>query len=98
MFLLGKFLKADNHTSSQDGACSVAIKELSGRITCMPQLVGEGIAEGSSPNLYCLSDTSHSTKKSKVSSTLSWMMLEKCDNDKFDDIHDAFDYLVDVIA
>ena len=33
---MGKFLKVDKPTTSQDGACSVAIKEPAGIITCLP--------------------------------------------------------------
>ena len=62
---LGKFLKENRTiaTSSQDGACLVVIKELKmdGSLACH-QMVEEGIAEGSSSNLYCASDTSHSTR------------------------------------
>ena len=59
---LGKFLKVDKPTTSQDGACLVAIKEPAGLITCLPSiglgeiihpegisfLLGGGNAEGSS--------------------------------------------------
>ena len=64
---LGRFLKRVKPTTSQDGACLMAIKENLGRITSLPQRREEGSAGGSSSgDIYCTSDTSHSTKGSKV--------------------------------
>ena len=94
----GKFLKPVFTTNVQDGACSVAIKENVGRIISLPQSREEGSAEGSSSGGYCASDTSHSTKKSKVISTLSADDIrEECEA-KFDNLHDAYEYLVEFIA
>ena len=94
----GKFLKPNTTTKSQDGACSVAIIENVGRITSLPQSREEGNAEGSSSSVHCASDTSHSTKKSKVNSTLSADDIRKMCENNFDNIHDAYDYLVEYIA
>ena len=95
---LGKFLKPVITTNVQDGACSVAIKENGGRITSLPQSREEGNAGGSSSSGYCASDTSHSTKKSKVISTLSADDIrEECEA-KFDNLHDAYEYLVEFIV
>ena len=46
----------------------------------------------------CASDTSHSTKSSKVISTLSADSIrEECEA-KFDNLHDAYEYLVEFIV
>ena len=94
----GKFLKPDKATSSQDVTFSVAIKDQVGRITCLPQNRGEVIAEGTSSNMGGASDTSRSTRKSKVSHILSADGTRKMCEDNFDNIHDAHDYLVKFIA
>ena len=76
---LGKFLKMDKPTTSQDGACSVAIKEQEGRITCMPQMVEEGIAEGSSSSLYIVQVILVARLKSlRYPLHFLLTMLEKC--------------------
>ena len=94
----GKFIKSDTTTKSQDGASSVAIIENVGWITRVPQSREEGNAEGSSLSEHCASDTSYSTKKSKVNSTLSANDIRKMCENNFDNIHDAYDYLVEYIA
>ena len=65
---LGKFLKVDNSTSSQDGACSVAIKEqdMDGSLACLKWLEKEPHNDLLQISTAA-SDTSRSTKKSKVS-------------------------------
>ena len=103
-----KFLKRDKPTTtSQDDDCLVAIKENAGMITCLPSCgverlqpegisfsLGGGKAGSSSSKSYCASDSSRSTKKSQVYSPPSCKDVRRRLRDEFDNIHDAFDFLV----